>query len=66
MRGFWQSYKRLPRRHKIALGIFGMVIGLSGPTLMDKFTSFLNKVCVNLSIVGLGWWLLYHRYSMYI
>lgn len=44
MRDFWQSYKRLPRRYKITLGIVGILLGLSGPTLMDKLTNFLDKV----------------------
>ena len=52
MRDFWQSYKRLPRRYKITLGIVGILLGLSGPTLMDKLTNFLDKVCVKSSIVG--------------
>jgi len=49
MKDLWQSYKRLPGRYKIAIGVIGITVGLSGPTLMDNFTNFLNKVCANLS-----------------
>ena len=68
MRNFWQSYKRLPRRHKITLGIVGVLVGLSGPTLMDKLTSFLNKVCVKPSIVEFYFrqWLRIHTLCVYV
>jgi hypothetical protein len=32
----WQSYKRLPKRQRIYIGLVGIAIGLAGPTLMEK------------------------------
>lgn len=29
--GFFDSYKRLPRRTRIILGVVGIIIGLAGP-----------------------------------
>ena len=34
-RDFWNSWKRLPKTQRVALGCIGMVIGFYGPTLMS-------------------------------
>ena len=33
--GLWQSYKNLGKKTRIVLGLTGIVIGLSGPTIMS-------------------------------
>lgn len=35
MVGLWQSYKRLPRKQRIIMGLFGMTVGLFGPQVMS-------------------------------
>ena len=52
MRDFIQSYKRLPKRQKIILGLVAIVIGATGPSLMDKFTVLINHP----NKVGALWW----------
>ena len=40
--GFLESYKRLPRRTRITLGVVGIIIGLAGPYLLP-FTPVAEK-----------------------
>ena len=35
--GFIASYKRLPRRSRIILGLVGIAVGLAGPYLVPSF-----------------------------
>ena len=38
--GFLDSYKRLSKKQKIALGLVGIVIGLYGPTVIEKANDY--------------------------
>jgi len=40
--GFLDSYKRLPRRTRIILGVLGITIGLAGPYLLP-FAPLIEK-----------------------
>lgn len=33
--GIWQTYKRLGKRPRLIMGLLGIGIGLSGPTLLS-------------------------------
>lgn len=33
--GLWQNYKNLGKRTRIVLGLAGIIIGFSGPTIMS-------------------------------
>lgn len=34
--GFWQSYKSLPKRQRLLLGIIGISIGVAGPYVTTR------------------------------
>ena len=41
--GFFQSYKNLTKSQKITVGLIGVVVGLSGPYLMDPLFEAIEK-----------------------
>lgn len=41
--GFFQSYKNLTKSQKIIVGLIGVVVGLSGPYLMEPLCEALEK-----------------------
>lgn len=55
MMGFLESYKRLPRKTRLLLGIFGIIVGLAGPyliplaPLIEKPEDNVNKEVVSKS-----------------
>lgn len=41
--GFFQSYKNLTKSQKITVGLIGVVVGLSGPYLMQPLFEAIEK-----------------------
>ena len=41
--GFFQSYKNLTKSQKITVGLIGVVVGLSGPYLMEPLFEAIEK-----------------------
>jgi len=41
--GFFESYKRLTRNQKVAIGVAGLIVGSVGPYFTLQFTQVLDK-----------------------